>query len=174
MTPAGAAAIDELRTPRLLLRRLCADDFSDLDRMHSDAQVMATLGGLRTAEQTRAFLDGAVAHWEHYGFGLWMARDRASGRFAGRGGLHHIAIDGQDEVEVAYAFLAEFWGRGLAPELAAESIRVAFHELQLSNLVCFTLPTNQRSRRVMEKVGFTYERDITHAGRPHVLYRLTR
>jgi ribosomal-protein-alanine N-acetyltransferase len=39
-------------------------------------------------------------------------------------------------------------------------------------VVAFTLPTNWASRRVMEKVGFTFERDIVHAGLRHVLYRI--
>jgi RimJ/RimL family protein N-acetyltransferase len=42
-----------------------------------------------------------------------------------------------------------------------------------SDLVCFTLTTNHASQRVMEKVGFRYERDVLHAGLPHVLYRLS-
>ena len=41
----------------------------------------------------------------------------------------------------------------------------------MRDIVCFTLPTNRASQRVMEKVGFVYERDITHANLPHVLYR---
>jgi RimJ/RimL family protein N-acetyltransferase len=44
--------------------------------------------------------------------------------------------------------------------------------LGLDDIVAFTLPTNDASRRVMEKLGFSYERDIEHAGMPHVLYRL--
>ena len=36
-----------------------------------------------------------------------------------------------------------------------------------------TLPTNEGSRRVMAKAGFTYDRDIVHWDLPHVLYRLT-
>ena len=40
--------------------------------------------------------------------------------------------------------------------------------------VCFTLlPTNRVPRWVMEKVGFDYEREMTHAGSPHVLHRNT-
>jgi RimJ/RimL family protein N-acetyltransferase len=39
--------------------------------------------------------------------------------------------------------------------------------------VAFTLPTNTGSRRVMEKLGFHYEREISRAGLAHVLYRLT-
>jgi RimJ/RimL family protein N-acetyltransferase len=68
----------------------------------------------------------------------------------------------------------DFWGRGLATELARESVRVGFGVLGVADLVCFTLPTNARSRRVMEKAGFRYERDVEHAGLPHVLYRLRR
>ena len=41
----------------------------------------------------------------------------------------------------------------------------------LNNLVCFTLVDNNASRRVMEKAGFTFERELIHAGMPHVLYR---
>ena len=41
-----------------------------------------------------------------------------------------------------------------------------------ADIVSFALPTNRASRRVMEKVGFKYERDILHLNLPHVLYRL--
>ena len=163
----------ELRTSRLLLLRSRADDFDDLDRMHRDPQVMATLGGIRSAEQTTQFIDGLLAHWEQHGFGLWVARDAATGRFAGRGGLRHVLIEGKPEVEVSYGLMPEFWGRGLATELARESVRVGFNDLQLSDVVSFTLPTNRASQRVMEKAGFRYERDVIHADLPHVFYRLT-
>ena len=162
----------EARTVRLLLRRMQENDRDDLRRMHADPRVMATLGGVRSDEQTEEFLRGALAHWERYGFGFWTVRDAASGRFAGRGGLLHTAIVGGDDVEVAYAFLPEFWGRGLATELARESVRTAFQVFGLADVVCFALPTNRASRRVMEKVGFQYECDVVYHGLPHVLYRL--
>jgi RimJ/RimL family protein N-acetyltransferase len=66
-----------------------------------------------------------------------------------------------------------FWGRGYAGELARTCARVGFEILGRADLVAFTLPTNDRSRRVMERVGFVYERDTIWADRPHVLYRLT-
>ena len=73
----------------------------------------------------------------------------------------------------ATGFAAEFWGRGLATELALESVRLGFTELKLPDLVSFTLPTNRASRHVMEKAGFQYEQNIVHADLPHVLYRQT-
>jgi RimJ/RimL family protein N-acetyltransferase len=166
-------AIEERRTARLLVRRMRADDLDELDRIHRNERVMATLGGLKTREQSEEFLQRVLAYWEQRGFGLWMIFDLDSGRFAGRGGVHPVTVEGVPEVELAYAFMPDFWRRGLATELAEESLRVGFDVLQLDHLVCFTLPTNQESRRVMEKVGFIYERDIVHADLPHVLYRLT-
>lgn len=166
--------LDEVRTPRLLLRRMLTDDLDDLTRMHLDARVMATLGGVRSPEETREWLAQKQEHWRQHGFGLWLARDRQTGQFAGRGGLQHVEIDGRDEIEVGYSFLPEFWGRGLATELARESIRIAFEVLKLPEIVCFTLRTNHASQRVIEKAGFRYKRDLVYKDLPHVFYRLRR
>ena len=165
--------LDDIQTPHLLLQRMRVEDLGDLTRLHLDPRVMATMGGIRSPEATAEWLDRQIGHWERCGFGLWMARERASGQFAGRGGLHHIEIDGRDEIEVGYCFRAEFWGRGLATELARESVRVAFEMLRLPAIVCFTLPTNFASQRVMQKAGFRYERDIIYKDLPHVFYRLS-
>ena len=165
-------ALADRRTPRLLLRRITLRDLPDIERMQSDPQTMATLGGVRDATASRHMLEDWVAHWDAHGFGLWSARDAASGNFAGRGGLKHTFVGGGPEVEVAYGFRPLFWGRGLATELAEASVRAGFSELGLSDLVCFTLTTNRASQRVMEKVGFRFEREVEHAGLPHRLYRL--
>lgn len=167
-------SLDEVLTPRLLLRRMTAENLDDLTRMHLDPRVMATLGGLRSPEETREWLGRHLEHWRQHGFGLWLAYDRETSRFAGRGGLHHVQIEDRDEIEVGYAFLAEFWRRGLATELARESIRVAFEVLNLPELVCFTLTTNHASQNVMQKAGFRYERDLVYKDLPHVFYRLRR
>jgi [ribosomal protein S5]-alanine N-acetyltransferase len=163
--------LEEIRTNRLLLRRPSPADLDDLLVMHQDPRVMATLGGVRTPEQIKSFFTRWMDDWDRNGFSWWSIRMLDTGKFAGRGGLRRVPVEGRDEVEVGYGFLSEFWGRGLATELARESVRLGFEELRLPNLVSFTLPTNLASRRVMEKAGFRYERDIIHANLPHVLYR---
>jgi ribosomal-protein-alanine N-acetyltransferase len=165
--------LDEIFTPRLILRRMSAADLDDLTRLHLDGRVMATLGGIRSPAETREWLDRQVLHWQQHAFGLWMVRDRATGQFVGRGGLHHVEIDGLHEIEVGYTFRAEFWGRGLATELARASVRVAFTQLHLPEIVCFTLPTNLASQRVMQKAGFRYERDLVYKDLLHVFHRLS-
>ena len=165
--------LETIRTPRLLLQRPTLDDLADLVRMNSDPRVMATLGGVRTPELTRGYFDRQVVHWEEHGFGWWMMRHPESGEFIGRGGIRWVSIDGRDRVEVGYGLMSEFWGRGLATELARESLRIGYTVLHLPEIVSFTLPTNLASRRVMEKIGLHYDKDTVYADLPHVLYRQT-
>jgi RimJ/RimL family protein N-acetyltransferase len=168
-----ATSLDEIHTPRLRLTRLRESDLADLCCMYRNPRVMATLGGIRSEDETRSHLQQHLAHWDQHGFGRWAAREPATGRFIGRGGLLRLALGGREEVEVGYGLLPEFWGQGLATELAAASVRAGFEVLGLPELVSMTLPNNAASRRVMEKAGFRYEREVIHADLPHVLYRLT-
>ena len=111
-----------------------------------------------------------LAHWADHGFGHWLWRTREGGEFVGRGGLQRTCVDGRWEIEVGWAVVPELWGRGYATELGGVSVEHAF-ELGIAEVVAFTLPHNGASRRVMEKLGFDYEKDIEYAGLPHVLYR---
>jgi [ribosomal protein S5]-alanine N-acetyltransferase len=165
-------SIIRFRTDHMIAERLRIEDLDELCRMHQDPRVMATLGGLRSDEQTQQFLRDNLMHWDRYGYGLWMFRAQADGGFVGRGGLRNVHVGGHDEVELAYALMAAFWGRGLATEMAKAILIVAFEQLGMADIVAFTLATNQASRRVMEKVGCQFECDIVHAGLPHVLYRI--
>jgi len=166
-------SIETLTTERLTAERFRPDHYDLLCRLHRDPVVMATLGGVRSDETTRQNLQDYIAHWETHGFGLWLLRDRASGEFAGRAGLKGIEIGGHWEIEVGYTFLQPYWGRGLATEIGAATLEVGFERLGLEELVCFTLPTNLASKRVMEKVGFVFEREVMHMGEATILHRLT-
>ncbi len=83
-------------------------------------------------------------------------------------------IDNRDEVELTYALLPDAWGQGYGTEMAREIIDIAFRQLGLTNLVCYTLTTNAASQKVMQKAGFLLEKRIMHVGLPHVFCRLQR
>jgi [ribosomal protein S5]-alanine N-acetyltransferase len=137
-----------------------------------DPRVGATLGGTATPEQVADEIATLSADWDRQGFGYWSWREKATGDLVARGGLHRTLVDGRAEVEVGWAVMADRWGEGFATEVGAACVRVAFDRLGLEDIVAFTLPDNRASRRVMEKLGFAYEKDIMHANLPHVLYRL--
>ena len=165
---------ETVTTGRLELSRIRADKLPDYLAFYQDEKVTATLGGVRSEERVRKWLDWQLKHWREHAFGWWTMRERATGKFIGRGGIQRAEVEGKDEVELGYGLVPNYWGQGLAAEMSREALRLGFEVLGLKSIVSFTLPTNHPSRRVMEKAGMNYERDIVWADLPHVLYRVRR
>jgi RimJ/RimL family protein N-acetyltransferase len=139
--------------------------------MDRDPQFMAFLGGPRDRAATAAYLARNLQHWTDCGFGLWILRDAAENRIAGRAVLRHLLLEGSDEVELGYGFYPEFWGRGLATEIGTALLHFGRDTLGLPSLVAITRPANVASQRVLTKVGLVYEREVSHEGIPHLVFR---
>jgi RimJ/RimL family protein N-acetyltransferase len=173
----STGTVERVETERMVLERLRPEHADEQLRLLLDPRVSATLWPRAEPPTEADVLDGLsakVEHWNRHGFGMWLLRDRETGEMVGRGGLQHTYTAGLNDVEAGWAIVPERWGQGLATELAHAGVEVAFEHLGLLEIVAFTLPDNIASRRVMEKSGFAYERDIVHAGLPHVLYRRRR
>jgi ribosomal-protein-alanine N-acetyltransferase len=165
--------IDRVATARLTGRRPEPGDAATYARIFTDARVAeeAWPEHLRTADRAHALLDDLIRHWERWGFGPWTVL-LADGTPIGYAGLCHADVGGRPEVELMWFLDADHWGNGYATEMAREALRVAFDILELDAVVAQTVEVNRASRSVMEKLGMRHERDIVHAGLPHVLYRL--
>ena len=161
-----------IQTRRLRGERIAVNHLDALCELLGDARVGATLGGTRSPDEVAVGIAAQASHWEAHGFGYWMFYDRATGAPVARGGLSRAHVGGHHEVEVGWAVTPRRWGEGLATELGEAAVAVAFGTLALPDVVAYTLPDNLASRRVMEKLGFVYERDVVHAALAHVLYRL--
>lgn len=157
---------------RLNFERLRSEHAEVIHAMHQDAGHMALLGGVRTLEQTAAYMKRNLDHWTEFDFGLWLLRDATTKEIIGRALLRHFTMDGIDDVEVGYGFTPAAWGRGLATEATVACLEHGWHSLGLTSIVAITLPINIASRRVMEKAGMRFDREILHSGIPHVLYRI--
>ena len=163
--------LEAFATRRLLAERVTAAHWLDLRRMDEDDSFMARLGGPRDVDGTVAYLQMNLKHWADHGFGMWMLRDAVSKAIIGRAILRHLDVEGVDEIEVGYGFMPEYWGRGLATEVARACVKMGFGRLGVETLVAITTPDNLASQHVMRKAGLVYERDIIHAGVPHRLFR---
>ena len=173
----STGTIERLETARMVCERLRPEHLAEERRLLLDPRVGPILWA-RPVPPTDAEIVNALAakedHWNRHGFGIWLLRDRETGAAVGRGGLQHTYTAGLHDVEAGWAIVPERWGEGLATELAFACVEVAFDHVGLHEIVAFTLPDNFASRRVMEKTGFEYERNIVHVGLAHVLYRRTR
>jgi RimJ/RimL family protein N-acetyltransferase len=165
--------MNHFTTSRLTAERLHDDHLADLVALHLDAEVSRFLGGVRSAEVTKAYLAVNMAHWDRYGFGLWALRTK-DGEFAGRAGIRHIVVDDVDEIEIAYAFKRTLWGQGLASEIADALTDIGLTRLALPSLVGLVYVENSASRRVLKKTGFALERSTTRRGEELVIYRILR
>ena len=161
-----------LTTQRMRGERLGPEHAAVLAPILADARVGATMGGVATAAEVAEQLASAAERRERDGFGYWMFFESATGAPVARGGLSRTEFDGRPEVEIGWTVAPERWGEGLATELGAAALEVAFGDLGLPDIVAFTLPHNAASRRVMERLGFAYEKTAPYKQYgDHVLYR---
>jgi [ribosomal protein S5]-alanine N-acetyltransferase len=149
---------------------LTAAHAAGLHEVFGDPRVGATMGGVKSPATMREWAAREEAHWAEHGFGLWAFF--LGDELVARGGLMPTVVHGEAIVEVAWGVLPAWWGQGLATELGEASLRVAWRDIGLEEVVAYTLPTNRASRRVMEKLGMSQAGEIEHAGMPHVLYRM--
>jgi len=165
--------MDHFSTDRLTAEKLNESHLADLVALHLDAEVSRYLGGVRSAEATKTYLAVNMAHWDQHGFGLFVLRTK-DGMFAGRAGIRHILVDGIDEIEIAYTFKREFWGQGLASEIATALTEIGLSQLKLPSLIGLVFVAHGASRRVLEKANYRLEKSTTHHGEDVVIYRIRR
>lgn len=174
-----------LETPRLILRRWRPEDIDPFHRINSDPQVMEFFPAPLTLDQTRSLVSRIESSFVEKGFGLWAAELKANGEMIGFIGLSVPAFGApfMPCVEIGWRLSPAHWGKGLASEGARCSLEFAFRDLGLPEVVSFTSGLNQKSRRVMEKIGMAYNPadDFDHPLlpeghwlRPHVLYRVRK
>jgi len=147
-------------TERLRLHRFDENDAPFVLRLVNEPSWLQFIGdkGVRTLDDARAYLaNGPLAMYERCGHGLYRVDLAASGEAVGMCGL--IKRDTLPDVDIGYAFLPEHWGRGYAEE-ATRAMLAHARELRLPRLLAIVTPSNERSIRVLDKLGLRYERAI--------------
>lgn len=173
----------QLRTARLVLRRWRDDDRAPFARLNADPVVMEHFPAPLSPAESDDFVERIEAGFEERGYGLWAAEVPGVAPFAGFVGLNLATFDAPftPALEVGWRLDRSHWGQGYASEGAVAAIAFAFDEVGVEEVVSFTTVRNQRSRRVMERVGMRLDPDgafehpsvpVGHPVRAHVLYRL--
>jgi RimJ/RimL family protein N-acetyltransferase len=173
----------ELRSERLLLRRWQASDLDPCAEMNAEPQVVEYLPRPYSRAESAAFIAQMEHSFDERGYGLWALELIGLAPFVGCVGLLEVRgeLPFAPAVEIGWRLARPWWGRGFATEAASASIAHAFGELALSELVAYTARGNDRSRRVMERLGMSHDaaEDFSHPAlapddplAPHVLYRL--
>ena len=155
-----------LETQRLVLRRLTLDepDAAFMLRLVNDPAWLANIGdrNVRTLDDSRRYIQKTLDMYDRLGFGSWVAQLKATGEPIGTCGL--VKRDAIEDVEIGYALLPEFRGKGLAVEAARGVVSYAWDVLRLPRVAAIVTPTNADSIRVLERIGLAYSRRLTLPG----------
>ncbi|NLO85184.1 MAG: GNAT family N-acetyltransferase [Clostridiales bacterium] len=150
-----------LQTERLVLRSFDENDAVDVYAYAHSNQVGPMAGwaphaSIEDSRKTiRMFIDGGE---------VWAMVEKKSGRVIGSIGLHKDTVRSIGGAkELGYALGETHWGQGYAAEASQEVLRYGFEELAAPIIGVSHFPTNGQSKRVIEKLGFSYEGTIRHA-----------
>ena len=147
-----------LETDRLVLRRLSTHDAEFILGLLNEPSFLRYIGdrGVRTVEDARSYIaKGPMDSYDRHGFGLLLVSRKEDGVPIGMCGL--LRRDALPDVDVGFAFLPAFWGKGYAFESAAAVLSYGREVLGLNRIVAITSPENEGSIRVLTKLGMRFE-----------------
>ncbi len=152
--------------------------------MNADPVVMEHFPGLQSPEVSAEMAAYFEQEFERHGYGVWAVEIPGELDFAGFVGLVNVPpeMTFAPVVEVGWRLTPAAWGRGIAFEGARAALDYGFGPVGLSEVVAYTAVGNERSRRLMQRLGMAYQpdADFMHPKippqsplAPHVLYRLS-
>ena len=156
-----------IETSRLILRAWRESDLEDLYEYASVPGVGEMAGWIHhkdlaeSASILRMFIDGKKTLAIVF---------KATGKVIGSLGIEKVkdVLELPDSLqgrELGYVLSKEYWGQGLMPEAVNALVHFCFHELDYDYLTCAHFRKNCQSRRVIEKSGFTFWKEVTHETR---------
>jgi RimJ/RimL family protein N-acetyltransferase len=155
-----------LSTARLRLRRWREEDLPAFAAVNADPRVMEFMPKLLSRAESDALAERISQNFVIHGFGGWAIEVPGVADFIGFAGLSVPRFEAHFTpcVEIGWRLAYDFWGFGYATEAARVALEYGFQEIGLEEIVSFTTTKNQRSRRVMERIGMkrSEEDDFLH------------
>lgn len=171
----AASHLPDIETERLILRKPTSADLVDwVARIWGDDDVLRYMPRSADAPEMRArvMLDFFTRVREQQAIGGWMVTHKTDGQFMGHCILAYREAFG--EHALAYGLGKAFWGQGYATEAARAVVRYGLEQANLARIFAVVFPENQPSWHILQRLGFVYEKDVTHNGLPLAYYALRR
>ena len=146
-----------IETPRLILRPWQEGDVLPYYRLNQDPKVVEFLPSSITIDQTKSFIKKMNQQLVERDYTFWAVELKDGGDLLGFVGLNDTDFEASftPAVEIAWRLASQYWGFGYATEAAKAVFDYGYKELNLKEIVSFTVPENKRSIRVMEKIGLS-------------------
>ena len=150
-----------IETERLILRWLGSDDAAFIFRLVNEPSWLKYIGdkGIRTLQDAENYIrSGPCEMYDRLGFGLYLVELRDGGEPLGICGL--IKRESLEFVDLGFAFLPDHWRKGYAYEAAVGAMSYGRDVLGLARIVAIVSRDNHPSSKLLEKLGFRFERMV--------------
>lgn len=161
-----------ITTPRLNLRPLAFSDAGFIVRLLNDPDWLRFIGDKNVhspEDAVRYITNGPHVMYAKHGVGLWLVSLNDGDEPMGLCGL--IKRDGLDDVDLGFAFLPAFRGKGYAREAAEVTLDWGRRELGLKRVVAITSQDNTASGTLLLRLGFVRAGDVVLPSSPEVLHK---
>ncbi len=152
-------------TDRLALRWFTREDTPLILHLLNEPLFLRFIGdkNVRTLDDADLYLQhGPLASYTRHGFGLFHVSLKSDGTPIGMCGL--LKRDALEDVDVGFAYLPQFGGRGYATEAAQATLQYGRTVLGLKRIVAITAPDNTASINVLTKIGLRHTNTLKVAG----------
>ena len=149
--------LEKIYTDRFYLKEVSADDIVNIHRGLSDFEVTRHYAvHFATLEDTKEQMDW-YADLKRTGTGVWWCiYDKTTDQFLGAGGYNNLEKEHR-KAEVGFWLLKEHWGKGILKEAMSAILNMGFYSLNLLRVEGFVDHENQKCKKALEKVNFTFE-----------------
>lgn len=148
-------------TTRLFLKPTTAEDASFLLKLYNTPKWLRFIGdrNVRTIAQAEEWISTKITpQFERLGFGNYIVIRKSDRVKMGACGLYDR--EGVVGIDLGFAFLPEYEGQGYGFEAASKIKDAAFHTFSLKQLSAITVPDNHSSIKLLEKLGFAFQKMI--------------
>jgi [ribosomal protein S5]-alanine N-acetyltransferase len=154
-----------LETERINLRKFRVIDGEFIFRLLNSKEWLKNIGNRNISSRADAenYITGKlIPPYERSGFGFYLIELKKTGESAGMCGL--VKREGLDDVDIGFALLPEYEGKGYAFEAATAVLDYAKNKLNMSRLAAVTIAENNGSIKLLEKLGLRFEKKIMLPG----------
>jgi RimJ/RimL family protein N-acetyltransferase len=153
-------------TDRLILRTWDMADRAEYARHVNTPEVGRHVGGVQSEEDLNAAFERLEGYQRDTGHTFWVVERKSDRALLGFCGLKIASVPDtpvHGEVEIGWRLRADAWGQGYAREAAQASLDWAWANLECDRIVSFTIPANEASWGLMERLGMTRRTDLDFA-----------
>ena len=148
----------EFESERLLFRKILLSDANDLFLIRSNDDVMKFMDVIRfesIADAEKMIQSVEESYKNETGIN-WDIVEKRSNNFIGYFGFWRM-IPEHCRAEIGYALKREYWGKGYMYETINRMVKFGFENMKLHSIEANVNPENEKSKKVLEKIGFKKE-----------------